>query len=503
MESVTIQFNKESSIPMYIQLSKHIGMLIKEGKYKENEKLPPIRKLAALINVNNVTVVNAYKNLERKGYIKSMVGSGYYVTYKEHAIITTSEEEDDSFLEYDNINLMSKGQLKVCKNTTNFASANPDPSQFPVEDFKRAINEVLDRDKGLAFGYQESKGYKPLRASFTQFLKRYMNVEVAQEDLQIVSGAQQGIDIISKALINPEDYVITENPTYTGALSVFKGRGANIIGVDVNIRGINLSDLERKIVTYNPKLIYVMTKFQNPTTISYSEDTLEKLLDLANKYNVYIVEDDSLSGLNYMQEDNLINLKALDKNNKVIYVKSFSKLLMPGLRIGFIAYPPEMQEQIIKAKHSTDISSSGLIQRAMQLYLDNGNLEKHVEFMKKIFKKKYDSMNTELKALRKYGVNFIAPRGGLHFWIKLPKGVNALELYSRCSQRDVLIVPCNIFYVNPLGAANNTIRLSFAAVDEEGIIKGLNILKEELLYLLKYTNEYSEVHEEATLSPMI
>lgn len=509
MSFLNIELNKDSAVPMYLQVSQHIEEFIKSGILNTGDKLPPIRKLANTLNVNNVTIVNAYKLLENNGLVNAITGSGYYVAEQETLYSNYQSTKDEllkdpkltsqsDYEEYqENFKLMSNGQIEITSSTINFASATPDPSIFPFEAFKEALNEVMDRDKGYAFGYQESNGYGPLRESLCDYFLRESGINATPECVQIVSGAQQGIDIIGKSLLNSGDYVITENPTYTGATAVFKSRGANIIGIPMESDGINIDMLESSILTYKPKLIYVMTQFQNPTTITYSTDKLKKLLSLAEKYNIYIVEDDSLSGLCYDNDLKTSTLKSLDYSDRVIYIKSFSKLLMPGLRIGFLISPNNLIEGLLAAKHTTDISSSGLIQRALQLYFKNGHWEEHLKYMRNIYKNKYDLMLNELNDLKSLGISFINPRGGLNFWITLPKGVSATKLYQECAKQDVLLVPCNVFYVNKDKNKDNAIRISYAATNDEEIKRGINIIKNCILKL------YSLSKKNTYISPLI
>ncbi|MEG0611885.1 MAG: PLP-dependent aminotransferase family protein [Clostridium sp.] len=507
MNIVSIKLDRTSTTPMYIQVAHNIESSIKSGTLNVGDKLPPIRRLASDLAVNNVTIVNAYKQLEINGYVNAIKGSGYYVAeqdilYKQYTTAapekTPIDTEDNTTFphstEYTNdFKLMASGQIKITSNTINFASATPDPSIFPFEAFKSALNEVLDRDKGYAFGYQESNGYEPLRESLCDYFLRESNIIATPGSIQIVSGAQQGIDIIGKAILKPGDYVITENPTYTGATAVFKSRGANIIGVPIENDGINTKILEANIKLYKPKLIYVMTQFQNPTTISYSKEKRKELLVLADKYNLYIVEDDSLSGLSYDNSSKSCTLKSLDTKNRVIYIKSFSKLLMPGLRIGFLISPKPLMAELLAAKHTTDISSSGLIQRALHLYFKNGHWEEHLNYMREIYKVKFEVMVEELTKLKIYGVNFFNPSGGLNFWVTLPKGVLASELYTECSKNDILIVPCNVFYVNKEKNMDNAIRISYAATNVEEIRQGMRLIKDCLVTLINTPKKTSYI----------
>lgn len=496
MHKISIELNRQSSTPLYIQLVDILKKLIINFSLVEGDRLPPIRNLAKELQVNNITVVNAYKELENIGYVKGVKGSGYYV------LNVIAEDLLDSPIDVESISLaddsentsipglLSSGQLEISPNSINLGSVTPDPLIFPIEPFKNALNEVLDRDKGYAFGYQESNGYGPLRASLSNFTNTLTNSNITPDHIQIVSGAQQGIDIVGKALINPGDYVITENPTYTGAISVFKSRGAKIIGVPMCCDGMDTKCLEKYILTYKPKLIYLMTKYQNPTTFCYSLEKMNTLISLAKKYNIYLVEDDSLSGLSFNKDNHHTTLKSLDVENKfVIYIKSFSKLLMPGLRIGFLACPKELSHEILQAKHNTDISSSGLTQRALDIYFRNGNWETHINYMVQVYKKKYECMLKELLRLRKYGISFTTPSGGLNFWITLPHNILSNEVYNECLKRDLILVPGNIFFVDSRSLYDNSLRLSYAAANEKEIVEGINILEDVIIKLCKKDHE--------------
>lgn len=449
----------------YLQLFDNIKELITNGDLKPGERLPTIRSLAAKLDVNGSTIVNAYKQLENNNYVTAKKGSGYYVSSSKNQKEEAYSSSDAGMVNDDSI--------------INFASATPHPSIFPIESFKECINEVLERDKGFAFGYQESKGFRPLRKSILSYLKKEYSIPTDNEDnIQIVSGAQQGIDLIGKVLLNSGDYVITENPTYDGAVAVFKSRGARVVGVNIEQDGIDLADLEKKLRVCKPKLIYVMTSFQNPTAICYSQYKLKELLMLAKKYNVYVVEDDSMSELSYGNERPL-TLKALDiENAYVIYLKSFSKILMPGLRIGCMAIPDLLVNDFTKIKHTSDISSSGLIQRSLDQYFRSGKWDEHLQYMKEIYKGKYEFMLSRLDSMVKYGIKFIKPNGGLYFWIRVPRYMSANTIYNACRKNGLLLIPSNIFYDIDNKNKDSYLRLSFASSSIEQIREGMAKLEE-------------------------
>lgn len=474
------KLSKEIDTPLYIQLYQKFKSLIEENQLV-GEKLPSIRSLAKDLKINNVTVVNAYKLLEQEGYVYSIKGSGTYVK-------RTAPSNEMNYIDEGDLDLMISGILPIPKNSINFASMSPTPDLFPIVEFKQSLIEVLDRDGGLAFLYPEINGYEPLRESISKFLLNYYDTKVNKDQILITSGGQQGLDIISKTLIDQGESIFVENPTYSGAFAAFKSRGAKIIGIPMKEDGIDISELKVLIKRHKPKFLYIMTNFQSPTTYSYSEEKKCELLNLANTYNFYIIEDDFLTDLSF--DDKKTPLKSLDNSDKVIYIKSFSKIFMPGVRIGFITLPNMLFRDILKAKHTTDISSSGYLQRAFDLYLRKGYWMNHIENIKRVYFEKYKIMLRELEKLKDYGIEYIKPNGGLSLWLKLPKEIDAFELYKECYDNNLSIVPGKVFYIDN-SIYNSYIRISFGAVSNEEIVKGVNILYDILNKPFKNrNNEY-------------
>jgi len=465
---VSLQLDKGSSLPLYHQLYQQLKTLITSKTLKENEKLPAVRKLARELGVNNITVINAYRMLEKEGLIYSKTGSGTYVL--PHQTIISSEnitlQPSRGIPELD---IMDHGQVKITADTINFASAIPTPELFPVEDFKKILNEVLDRDRGNAFGYHESQGFFPLRESICGYLEKN-GIKADINNIQIISGAQQGIDIVAKSLLNYGDYVITENPTYTGAIAAFKSRGVNIIPVDIEPDGISISGLEKAINDYKPKLIYVMPSFQNPTGYCYSIEKQKSLLELCSQENVFVVEDDSFTEL-YYDGKARCPLKTLDDKDNVVYIKSFSKIFMPGLRVAFLLSPQSAISRLIAAKHTSDITTSGLMQRAFDLYLRNNLWQKHIQFMKDIYQQRYNLMLSSFNKHLPEEITYFPPGGGLTIWLSLSADCSPDIFYQQCLKEQVIVTPGNLFY--PDNLAVNRFRISFAAVYPEFIEKGI------------------------------
>ncbi|WP_066496997.1 PLP-dependent aminotransferase family protein [Abyssisolibacter fermentans] len=479
MDKLNIKLEKNTGKALYVQLYNQIRKMILENTLKPHSKLPPIRKLASELEVNNVTIVNAYKLLEENDFVYKKVGSGTFI-------------KDNHMLdkEYDSSKLQNYKPIVY-----NFASTTPTSDLFPVEDFKVVINSVLNRDKGGAFIYQHSQGFESLRISIKKFLYK-SKIFTDIDNIHIVSGAQQGIDIISKALVNYGDIVFCESPTYGGAIAAFKSRGAKIIDINLENDGLDMRTLENKLLNFKPQFIYVMPNFQNPTGISYSIQKRKQLIDLAKKYDTYIVEDDYVREINY-NDNNILPIKSMDTNNRVIYIKSFSKTLMPGLRLGFTIIPLKIYSDVLTAKQTSDISTSALIQRCFDLYLRKGLWEKHIQNMNEIYSLRY---NTMIKSLKKYmpkEIQYNIPYGGLGFWFALPEGFSSIKLHDLCINNDISIVSGSNFYVNKQDS--NNFRLSIASISEnlieEGIAKLSKIISD---FLQNPNNQY--INNDTSLS---
>jgi DNA-binding transcriptional MocR family regulator len=458
-----ISLNKQSSQPLYIQLFEQLKELIQQGVLPEDYKLPTIRELAKDLEVNNVTVVNAYKLLEDHKLIYKKIGSGTYVLPIEEKLSISgiiSDEEEQREYDYNE----EEGYI-------DFATASPDPRLFPMTDFKKAINDVIERDGGNAFMYHDSRGYLPLRSSIADYLSE-RTIEVGAEDVYIISGAQQGIDIIAKALLTNGDYVFVESPTYTGAVNVFKSRGARIVEIPLQNDGPDMKELEKLLLLIKPKFMYTMPNFQNPTGCSYSERKKKHLMLLCKKYKLLVVEDDYSGDLSYVERP-AIPLKAYDKTDSVIYIKSFSKIFMPGLRVAFLIIPEHIKKMIASAKYMTDISTSGFMQRVLDLYLNRNILDEHIKYMKREYGVRYFEA---VRAVKKYlrGALFNQPNGGLNLWIRLPEGVGSSKLYEYCRKNKVLITPGTVFLKGQDG--EQFIRISFSGVDVPDITKGIAII---------------------------
>lgn len=457
----------EDEIPKYVQIANRIRKLIDNKDISDGEKLPTIRELADILEVNNVTIVNAYKKLKSDGYAFQKVGSGTYAKRKELTSLFNRE--------YSKIfkNMLPEELEKII----DFTGETNTEVYFPINEFKSVINKVLDRDGANALIIKEPLGYEKLRETIN---KSFWNNKLDLDNILIVSGAQQGIDIASKAIVNINDNVIVEKPTYGGALSVFKWRRANIFEIEIKEDGVDLDEFEEILKKNKISCFYTMSYFQNPTGISYSREKKLKLLDLSKKYDFYIIEDDYLSELIY--DNNIIHepLKKLDKYERVIYIKSFSKIFLPGIRLGYMVTPASFNEIIQSSKINTDITTSSLMQRVLELYISEGFWKEHIAYQCREYKKKYKLIKSLIEDKLLDKVTYIDPKGGLYFYIKLKyKSITSKELYYKLKRKNVFITPGVIFYRDSKNG-DYFFRIGFSQVSKDKIIKGIGLIKEEL-----------------------
>jgi DNA-binding transcriptional MocR family regulator len=454
----------EGDIPKYLQITRYIKKLIDSNSVEDGEKLPSIRVLSNILSVNNDTIINAYKRLQHEGYAVQKIGSGTYAKKKE-VNKNFKKNYSDTF---------KKLSGEAIKDYMDFTGENACSDFFPVATFKNVLNEVLDRDGAEALAYQELLGYRGLRESINKY---FWNEILESDNILIVSGAQQGIDIASKALINISDNVVVEKPTYSGALSVFKGRRANIFEVDINHGGIDIGQLKVILKKNKIKCFYLMSYFQNPTGFSYSVEKKQQILALAEEHDFYIIEDDYLSELIYDSNIKYKSFKALDTHDRVIYIKSFSKIFLPGIRIGYLICPDRFKEQLQNSKIDTDISTSSLMQRALQLYIEKGFWKEYINYLNIIYYERYNVMKKQLRDILGHKVEFESPGGGLNFYIKLSEKIktDSIRLFYECRDNNVLITPGVLFYKNSKHG-ERYFRLGFSKVGNDEIKKGLNII---------------------------
>lgn len=457
-----IKFDYE--IPKYIQVADYIKKLIDDRIIKDGDKLPAIRTLAKELKVNNVTIVSAYNKLKIEGYAYQKVGSGSYAKRKE---VTSTFRKRYT-------NILKKLSTEESKDIIDFTGETNDEILFPIEDLRQIINNVLVRDGAKALVAKNRAGYKKL---ITTINRVFWNDKLNERDILIVSGAQQGIDIAAKSILNINDNVIVEKPTYMGALSAFKWRKANIFQVPIDQDGINLTKFEKILQKNEIKCFYTMSYFQNPTGVSYSLEKKKRILELAKIYDFYIIEDDYLSELIYNKSIDYIPFKWIDKHNRVIYIKSFSKIFLPGIRLGYLLVPSKFREVMEHSKLNTDITTSSLMQRALEEYISSEKWKFNIECLNKEYSERYILMKQILDNDFSDILEYNDPKGGLTFYIKIKNEIILTrKLFEELRKNRVYITPAEIFFTSS-NDGQYSFRIGFYQTDKDKIKKGMEILK--------------------------
>lgn len=357
---------------------------------------------------------------------------------------------------------------------------------FPIDSFKNAVNMALSKDGSSIFEYDEGLGSEELREKMVEYLSDG-NIKTTKENIQIISGAQQGIDIVCKGLISYSDVVFMEEPSYNGAIEVFKSRGAKIISIPMLDDGIDIGILKLKLEKIKPRLIYIMPNFQNPTGISYSTYKKKKLIELAEEHDFYIIEDDFISDFVFESKDNR-TIRSYDDKNRVVYIKSFSKILMPGLRIGIVEMPNELLKKVLWAKYSSDISTPGLIQKSMYYYMNNFDWKNYLSHIEKIYTDKYklaknlinDKLSGKLKVRKSCG--------GINFFLELPRGYTSQAFTNFMLNKGVSMLPGTYFFDNLVD--DRFFRINIARPSMEELEKGISIISDNIdEFFCEYKNK--------------
>ena len=447
------KFEFDENNKKYIQVYNRIKNLILDGKLVGDEKLPPIRKLSALLGVNSVTIVKAYDLLENEGYLIKRQGSGCYVS-----------------------KIKKTRSISAKSDLYRLDTGNPLADIFPINDFKKAVNMALDDELASLFNYDDGNGIYELKEVMVDYLAE-QKIQASPDNIIITSGGQQGIDIISKSLLSYSDVVFIEEPTYSGAIDLLKMRNTRLISIPLLEDGIDIGLLKMKLEKIRPRLLYVMPNFQNPTGISYSEYKKKKLIDLAEEYNFYILEDDFISDFKFLSENNR-TLKSYDKYNRVIYIKSFSKILMPGLRMGLMVVPTELVERTVVSKHNSDISTSPLIQKSLYYYMSKFNWDKHTSDMEKIYTDKF--LETYKYINKKLGgcLTIIKNKGGINFFLGLNRGFSSRNFVNFMYNKKVALQPGYIYYDLDIEDRFFRINISMETVDR--IKEAIDIISDSL-----------------------
>lgn len=353
-----------------------------------------------------------------------------------------------------------------------FAGGNPAKSALPDDVCAKIAKEVLEKDGKTILQYGATEGYAPLLESLRTFAEDALGCPV--DAILPTTGSTQAMDLLCKALINPGDVILVENPTFLGNMQCMRLYEATLVPVESDEGGIIIDKLEEAIVKHHPKLLYTIPTFQNPTGKTLAADRRQPIAELAAKYGVVVAEDDPYRDLRYAGTA-LPSIKSYDKDGWVVFLGSFSKIISPGLRVGYMAGDARIIRKCTVGKQSADVHTSNLTQAIVDQFLRRNLLPDHIRSICASYKEQLDTMLEELSTFPE-GTTYTHPEGGLFIWVELPEHLNALELMSKCVERGVAYVPGTHFFAE--GGHGNTLRLNFSNSTVEQIHKGMAIIRE-------------------------
>jgi 2-aminoadipate transaminase len=480
-----LHLQSESHIPLYVQLRDQLRALVHSGELRTGDRIPASRELATQLGVHRTTVANAYAELESEGLIQGHVGRGTYICGAPARQFTPpprtngnggSVRWESLFADERGEDSLNRLMPQVPEDTIGFVAARPPDDYFPVEEFRTCCNAVL-RDEGrkvLQMG--ASDGYEPLKSALIDFF-RDEGLSVRGEQLIITGGCQQAIDLLCKAFLRPGDGVALENPAYPGALATFGAARVRTLAVAVETDegrlGLNIDALESVLMQNRVKFIFTTPDFHNPTGTALPMAERRRLLDMAARYQVPVIED-YIYGRLRLRGVATPSLRSLDRNGSVIQIDSVSKIAFPGLRVGWCIGPESVIERLRLVKQATDLHTDQLAQATLAEFIRRGHLTRHLAKMKKVYRSRLEATEAALEKFMPEESTWTRPEGGMSVWLSLPAGIDAGELLIHARERGVMYIPGRYFYhQNP---QPNTVRLGFASIDEKRIARGIEVL---------------------------
>lgn len=355
-----------------------------------------------------------------------------------------------------------------------FAGGLPAPELFPVKEMKAAVDKVFEEHGQEAMQYGAAKGVTALREVIQQHVKEKENVDSELDNVLVTTGSEQALDLVGKAFVDPGDTVLVEQPTYLCALDVFRSYGANFASVEMDEDGMKMDALEEALkANPNTKLIYTVPNFQNPTGRTMTEERRKQLAELAEKYDVYVLEDNPYGEIRFAGQ-HVPAVKSFDKSGHVLYMSTFSKTLAPGFRLGWLVADKNVVNKLTVLKQSADLHTDNLAQFAVAQFFADNDVNAHVKEISALYGKRKDLM---LEGIKKYfpeGVKYTDPEGGMFLWVEVPGVDDTVELFKECLEHDVAFVPGDPFFAGEVQPG--AFRLNYSNMKEDQIEVGLKRL---------------------------
>lgn len=444
---VSLEITHHSNVPLYKQLYDNFRKSILEGKFSPGQKLPGTRTLAAELNISRNTVVSAFEQLLLEGYIKGKIGAGTYVNEIPDNILNVKEKvnrkKSGKKITTNLISQLGNPEL-IHRNTSSeeiipFQNGVPSLDEFPIKTWFKLSNQTARATSELQLGYGDAAGYKPLREEIASYLRTYRAVNCTADQIIIVNGSQQGLDLVMRVLLNPGEAVWHEDPGYFGARASMLFAGAKIFPSPLDEEGLDIEYSSRKYPS--PKLIYTTPSHQFPIGLTMSISRRIQMLQYASKNDCWIIEDDYDSEFRYTGSP-LPSLQGMDKNNCVLYLGTFSKVLFPGLRLGYLVLPdPEMLNLFVSAKSMMDRQSPTFEQIVTYHFLKEGYFTKHIRKMRTLYKERQEFLINEVEKDLGDFVKLKSSDAGMHLIAWLPEVFDDMRISKNAKENNLLVYP--------------------------------------------------------------
>ncbi|HFK1399388.1 PLP-dependent aminotransferase family protein [Bacillus cereus] len=470
-----IVLRKESNIPYYKQIYMQIVERIQSGMLSHGDSLPSLRSMSEDLQISLLTVRKAYKHLEKKEYIRIEQGKGAYI--HKH-VKKDSKPIPYKWQQTKTINVMrSQYAMNQHRKYYDFSQAILYPRLLPNPFLADEMHKILNKDKMILATYGPVQGDYELRVEIANYLNEHQKLVTDPSQLLITSGAQQGIDLIAQTLLKPGDIVLVESPCYSAALDIFINKGAQIIPVSLDNHGVRSDLIDDICQSKNPVLLYTNLTFQNPTGTVMSKERRMELIELAELYKFFIIEDDSFGEIYF--EDAIVPppIKNFDTNGHVLYIKGFSKTLAPGLRIASLIADGPIFAWLYAVKGSMDIGSPLLTQKALLPFLRAERMKNHLEKLRTALQIRRDITIDMLSPLKE--IQFEIPDGGFNIWITLPNSIDPFTLLQKANEVDVSFLPGTACLLHN-DITHNQFRISYSMLNEKDMLIGLEKLHDTI-----------------------
>lgn len=355
-----------------------------------------------------------------------------------------------------------------------FAGGLPNPKLFPVKEIAATAEKVLSTDGASALQYSTTEGYLPLREYICARYKKKKNLTIEPSHIMITNGSQQGLDLIAKVLLDKGDTAILERPGYLGAIQAFSLYEPNFVQVDLQEDGIDTVELAAQAKLTAPKVFYSVPSFQNPSGLTYAKHKRAAVAQIFEKLDTVVIEDDPYGELRFRGEEQLPIRSFMKDTAHSVMMGTFSKIVAPGMRLGWVVAAPEVMDKLVTAKQAADLHTNFLSQRIVHQHLADHDLDAYIAGILPVYRAQCDLMVEMMEQYFPEDVQFTRPEGGMFIWVTLPEGCSAMDLLQGALQENVAFVPGAAFYTDHTGG--NTLRLNFSNSDESKIEEGIRRL---------------------------